>query len=117
MLLGPTNFCIEEDDWVEIDVDLQNDVIMQLDAFDSTVSFWVWNAGQPQPKEPALSLKAVLDTGEVGVTGFNEFRYVRVEDTPIEDLPGDFNFDFQLDATDIDQLSAEIMAQPTASVV
>lgn len=112
---GGVDWC-DEDDWVEVDVDPRiDDVVLQLNAFGSNATFWVWNAGEPKPQEPTLTLDVTLGAGEVGVVydedsvnGAGIFRYVRLEDSPIEDLPGDFDFNFQLNATDIDLLSAEI---------
>jgi RNA polymerase sigma factor (sigma-70 family) len=79
-----------------------DDVILQVDAFDDTETYWVWRAGDPKPKVPTLQRTSSI-TG-IGIPGFAYgtdpdvpaaanrgaavFRYVSVADTPIVPEPG-----------------------------
>jgi RNA polymerase sigma factor (sigma-70 family) len=75
---------------------LEEDVVMQLDVFGSSLSFWAWRAGEPRPKEPLLTAtnSVITQAGEVGVAyysivpnhpvlGSAAYRFVHVADTSI----------------------------------
>jgi len=91
---------------------LEEDVAMQFDVFDSTLSLWAWRPGEPMPSEPLLS--AVDQSLSVGVFGFyfgsiNQdssprsaaVRYMRMAATQ-STLAGDFNFNGTVEQADLD---------------
>ena len=97
---------------------LEEDVVLQVDAFGEDIKYWVWRYGEPRPEEPIIQYtwedEPVIDEGGAlfGVIGGQAaFRNVYISETPIEDALGDFSFDFQVDAADIDMLSTEILSE------
>lgn len=97
---------------------LEEDVVLQLDAFGTDIKFWVWRHGEPRPEEPVIQYTEDDDptTDEGGVLfgtlySHAAFRNVHISDTPIEDTLGDFDFDSQIEAADMDLLSAEILSE------
>ena len=94
---------------------LHEDVVMQVDAFGEDIKFWVWRPGERQPSEPLIHYTSAdeprTDPGGIqfgSVEAQNVFRYVRVSDSPIVDLPGDFDSDWTLTVDDVDQLMTAI---------
>ena len=68
---------------------LEEDVVLQLDVMDNTVSFWAWRPGESMPLEPLLTYVDENDSqpfGDIAVASFSEqgptlgglFRYVHV---------------------------------------
>ena len=101
---------------VETDIrPLNEDVVLQLDAFGDDVKFWVWRPGEPRPDEPIVHYTEqdmpTLDPGGVMFgTVFADawFRSVQVSDTPITDdpplFPGDADQDNDFDQLDLVQV-------------
>jgi len=91
------------------------DVVMQVDAFGDDIKFWVWRPGERQPTEPLIHYTSAdeprTDPGGIqfgSVESQSVFRYVHVSDSPIVDLPGDFNSDWTLTVDDVGQLMTAI---------
>lgn len=90
---GPTTSLVE----TETDLrPVEEDVMIQLDVFGSTLEMWAWRAGEQIPSEPLLTLtdSVYSDGGEVGFyyaaldsslqdLGRGTFRHIRVSDTHI----------------------------------
>lgn len=70
---------------------VDQDVMLQLDAFGDELRFWVWEAGQPMPSEPQLTAQdSGYATGFAGVAtlvppggGQSVYRFVHVADSHI----------------------------------
>ena len=94
---------------------LDEDVVLQLDAFGEDIKFWVWRSGEPRPAEPIIQYTAedrpTIDPGGVmfgTVYADALFRHVHISDTPITDsqplFPGDADRDNDFDQLDLVQV-------------
>jgi hypothetical protein len=92
---------------------LEEDVVLQLDAFGEDIRFWVWRQGEPRPEEPIIQYTTEDDptTDDGGVLfgtlyAHAAFRHVLLSDSPIPAPPmGDFNGDANVDLSDFMILS------------
>ena len=94
------------------------DIVMQFDAFGSSLSLWAWPADESMPAAPLLTATNIsYPQGVIGIDyfateavpslGSGIFRYVHVADTPIVDpvlllgdtdddgIPGEYPDDFE----------------------
>ena len=73
---------------------LEEDIVMQFDAFGSSLSLWAWPADEPMPATPLLTAtSSSYPQGVIGIDYFSNeevaplgsavFRYVHVADTHI----------------------------------
>ena len=94
---------------------LNEEVVLQLDAFGDDIKFWVWRPGERRPDEPIVHYTEqdmpTLDPGGVMFgTVFADawFRSVQISDTPITDnpplFPGDADQDNDFDQLDLVQV-------------
>jgi hypothetical protein len=104
---------------------VEQDVILQFDAFDDKLSLWAWLVGDPMPDEPQVVVfddtyaegpAALVSAGFAGgASDSTTFRFMHVADAHIPGLPGDFNSNGILNVGDIDELTTQTSAMSNPS--
>jgi hypothetical protein len=91
---------------------VQQDVMLQFDAFGDKLSLWAWPVGQPMPTEPqVVAFDNTYAQGPVGLISSSAaglpsdsttYRFVHVADTHLTAprLTGDYNQNGEVDAAD-----------------
>ena len=91
------------------------DVVIQLDAFGSTISLSAWRPGDPQPEVPQLSgTDSAFTSGTAGLVfvededfASGEFRWATAASARI--INGDVNFDGDVNGLDVDPFVAAVL--------